>query len=113
MRLEALFANDDTCVGDPVEGEMKRTEANKIETKKRDFRRVLASCMVSPALYADYLYFKSITLRLYDLAVKLVTLTLILLSWQIYKGYQRGGVTRTDTHGSTSENYGHCWRFRD
>ena len=85
----------------------------KVETKKRDFRRVLASCMVSPALYADYLYFKSITLRLYDLAVKLVTLTLILLSWQIYKGYQRGGVTRTDTHGSTSENYGHCWRFRD
>ena len=66
MRLEALFANVDTCVGDAVEGEMKRTEANKIETKNRDFRRVLASCMVSPAFYADYLYFKSITLQLYN-----------------------------------------------
>lgn len=66
VRLEALFANDETCVGDPVEGEMKRTEANKIETKRRDFRRVLASCMVSPTLHADYLYFKSITLQLYN-----------------------------------------------
>ena len=61
-RLEALLANVETCVGEPVEGEMNRTEANKIETKKSDFRRVLASCMVSPAIYADYLYFKSITL---------------------------------------------------
>jgi len=66
VRLDALFANEETCVDDPVEGEMKRTEANKIETKKRDFRRVLASCMVSPAFYADYLYFKSITLQLYN-----------------------------------------------
>ncbi len=61
-RLEALLANVETCVGEPVEGEINSTEANKIETKKSDFRRVLASCMVSPAIYADYLYFKSITL---------------------------------------------------
>lgn len=63
-RLEVLFANVETCVAEPVEGEIKRTEANKIETKRRDFRRVWASSMVSPAIYADYLYFKSITLRL-------------------------------------------------
>ena len=61
-RLEALLENVETCVGEPVEGVMNRTEANRIETKKSDFRRVLASCMVSPAIYADYLYFKSITL---------------------------------------------------
>ena len=63
-RLEALLAKDETCVVEPVEGEMKRTEANKMETKKRDLRLVSASCIVSPAIYADYLYFKSITLRL-------------------------------------------------
>jgi hypothetical protein len=59
-----LLANVETCVAEPVEGETNKTEANKIETKRRDFRRVWASSMVSPAIYADYLYFKSITLRL-------------------------------------------------
>ncbi len=63
-RLEVLLANVVTCVAEPVEGEINRTEANKIETKKRDFRRDWVSSMVSPTLYADYLYFKSITLGL-------------------------------------------------